>query len=102
MAYDAGLPNNNSGIDLVKLADGRILLVCNPVEKDLGPRTPLNLYLSYDDGETFKLIHMFEDGPGEFSYPSIIAEGNRVWLSYTVNRKGLAVWDFELEPRGRL
>ena len=39
--YPTDMPNNNSGIDCVKLEDGRIVLICNPIEKNWGPRTPL-------------------------------------------------------------
>ncbi|MCU0407952.1 MAG: exo-alpha-sialidase, partial [Bacteroidales bacterium] len=66
----SGLPNPNSGIDAVTLADGRQLLVYNHLKKG---RNVLNLAVSAD-GKTWKEAAVFEnDSPGsEFSYPAII------------------------------
>ena len=92
------IPNNNSGIDLVQMADGRLLLCLNPVSGDWAARTPLSLYLSTDDGDTFRPLMTLEMTDGEYSYPSLAAEGNTVYLSYTWNREKIAVWTIELEP----
>ena len=91
------IPNNNSGLDLVKLADGRILLCLNPVSGDWAARTPLALYLSSDDGNTFRPLMTLEMNEGEYSYPSLATEGNTVYLSYTWNRLKVAVWKITLE-----
>lgn len=92
------IPNNNSGIDLVQMEDGRILLCLNPVSGDWAARTPLNLYISTDDGDTFRPLMTLEMNEGEYSYPSLAAEGNTVYLSYTWNRLKIAVWTIGLEP----
>ena len=92
------IPNNNSGIDLVKMADGRILLCLNPVSGDWAARTPLSLYISSDDGDTFRPLMTLEMNEGEYSYPSLAAEGNTIYVSYTWNRLKVAVWKIELEP----
>ena len=78
------LPNPNSGIDAVRLPDGRVLLIYNHSEKH---RTPLNLAVS-DDGEHFRMFETLEDQPGEYSYPAMIvgADGN-VHITYTWQRK---------------
>jgi predicted neuraminidase len=91
-AYNTGLPNNNSGIDLSKLDGGEILLISNPVGKDWGPRTPLTLSCSDDNGKTWKELFIFENESGEYSYPAIIAEGNEVFLTYTWRRERIAFW----------
>jgi predicted neuraminidase len=82
----SGLPNPNSGIDAVTLADGRHLLIYNHLSKG---RHVLNLAVS-PDGKTWKEAAVFEsDSPGsEFSYPAIIqtADG-MVHVTYTYNRK---------------
>jgi len=39
-AYRTSLPNNNSGIDLVRLDSGVLVLAYNPVGENWGPRTP--------------------------------------------------------------
>jgi predicted neuraminidase len=62
------VPNNNSGLDVVVLKDGRIVLLCNDVPSG---RTPLTLLVS-NDGEHFKPFATLEDGLGEFSYPALI------------------------------
>jgi predicted neuraminidase len=95
-AYNTGLPNNNSGIDLVKLDTGELLLVSNPVGKDWGPRTPLTLSCSDDNGTTWQEIFVFENENGEYSYPAVIAQGNEVFLTYTWRRERIAYWHLKV------
>lgn len=90
------LPNNNSGIDLTRLPDGRIVLCLNPVSGDWAARTPLWLYISQDDGNTFAPLLALETDEGEYSYPSLACEGNTVYLSYTWKREAIAVWTITL------
>jgi predicted neuraminidase len=66
------LPNPNSGIDAVRLRDGRIVLVFN---NSYDARTPLNLAVS-DDGEHFSVFKTLEDAPGQYSYPAIVQAAN--------------------------
>lgn len=78
------LPNPDSGIDLVRLADGRIVLAFN---NTTSRRTPLNLAISRD-GEHFRIFKTLEDSPGEFSYPSLVpSRSGDLLLSYTYNRR---------------
>lgn len=78
------LPNPNSGIDGVTLADRRQLLVYNHVAKG---RSPLNVAVS-EDGVTWKAALVLENEPGEFSYPAVIqARDGKVHITYTWNRK---------------
>ena len=119
-----GLPNNNSGIDMVRLASGKLVLAYNPTalgatgnltssdlygvgvalrfahsalkkaggdelqrkifkvetEADLhssgllswGPRTPLVVGVSDDEGASWRTALVLEDAPGEYSYPAVI------------------------------
>jgi len=67
------LLNPNSGIDAVRLADGRIALAYNPTQTE---RTPLAVALSEDNGVTWPHQRLLESGPGEFSYPAIIQSGD--------------------------
>lgn len=95
-AYPTSLPNNNSGIDLVHVVGGRLFLVYNPVGINWGPRTPLSLVVSEDNGATWDDVMTLEDHPGEYSYPAIIANGQELLITYTFNRKNIAFWQLEL------
>jgi len=78
------LPNPNSGIDAVRLQDGRIVLVFNNTPNR---RTPLNLAVS-NDGEHFHVFKTLEDEPGEYSYPAIIqARNGDLLVTYTWRRE---------------
>ena len=91
----SALPNPNSGIDAVTLADGRHLLVYNPTH--IG-RTPLAVALSNDDGATWKQAVVLENEPGEYSYPAIIqAADATIHITYTWNRTKIR--HVTLEPR---
>jgi len=78
------LPNPNSGIDAVRLRDGRVVLIFN---NSYTGRTPLNLAMSHD-GEHFSVFKTLEDTPGEYSYPAIIqaADGDLL-MTYTWHRE---------------
>lgn len=70
------LPNNNSGIEALTLADGRHLLIYNHlgIDQDTkwGKRGLLNLAIS-NDGLTWRKVGILEQEAGrEFSYPAII------------------------------
>ena len=83
-AVPTAIPNPNSGLDAVRLADGRIVLACNPVPEG---RTPLSLLVSADNGETWPVRIDLETGEGEYSYPSIIqAADGRIHIVYTWRR----------------
>ena len=78
------IPHSNSGLDAVRLTDGRIVLACNPTHEG---RSPLALLISTDNGETWPRRLDLETAPGEFSYPSIIqAADGRLHLVYTHRR----------------
>jgi predicted neuraminidase len=80
------LPNNNSGIDAALLPDGRVVLACNPVGDDWGKRSPISLYVSHDNGETFSLLTHLTTMPGEFSYPAVRYENGLLHVTYTWKR----------------
>jgi alpha-L-rhamnosidase len=78
------LPNPNSGIDAVTLADGRQLLVYNHTTRG---RSPLNVSVSAD-GLQWQAALVLESEPGEFSYPAVIqAADGRVHITYTWKRQ---------------
>ena len=88
-AYATALPNNNSGIDVVRLDDGGLVLAYNPVAGNWGRRYPISLGFSSDNGANWTKILDLETEEGEFSYPAIIADASRLHLTYTRNRKNI-------------
>lgn len=94
-AYPTIVPNNNSGMDVVRMDDGTLVLCCNPVGTNWGPRTPLVLMVSSDNGLTWvEEVVLEEEEEGEFSYPAIIARDDHIYLTYTWNRVNIAYREF--------
>ena len=89
--YPTALPNNNSAIDLCRLDDGLLLLAHNPSGCDWGPRTPLVLSSSRDSGASWNRELCLDEGPGEYSYPAIVAAPEGALVAWTRNRSELAV-----------
>jgi predicted neuraminidase len=127
------VPNNNSSIAAIRLAEGRIALLCNPVSAaqfserraslydELGedddradptggveaiwgvPRAPLSLCISEDEGRSFPVRRVVDDGPGtclsndpldgrnkELSYPALVEGPDRtLHLAYTYHRRAI-------------
>lgn len=92
--YKTSLPNPNSGIDLVNLDDGTLVLAYNPDGKNWGDRAPLTLAVSEDNGQTWPYKLDIETGEpdDEFSYPSIISDEENVYAVYTWQREKVAFW----------
>jgi predicted neuraminidase len=90
------VPNPNSGLDAIRLADGRIALVCNPVAAG---RTPLSLLISEDNGETFPWRVDLETREGEYSYPSIIqSRAGALHVVATYQRRWIEHYQIQAEP----
>lgn len=113
-----GLPNNNSGIASVGLPDGRIIVCHNRDTNNWGARSVLVLSESYDSGLTWHQKHVVVDGSdalhqlhpasdgqpasasatgvitsgeGEYSYPSLAVVGPELWLTYSWERRSIAL-----------
>jgi len=109
-AKPTDIPHNNSGVDLVKVADGRVFLALNPVSRDWGGRNPLVVWVSEDDGETWKYYRTicWTDGVedqwtgGEarhrdFSYPALIeSEPGVITLVHTYDRRRIRFVQFSI------
>jgi predicted neuraminidase len=82
-----GLPNPNSGIDAVTLADGRHLLVYNPITRG---RNRLSVAIS-EEGVDWSNVLVLEDDDranAEYSYPAVIqASDGTVHVTYTHLRR---------------
>ena len=85
------LYNNNSGFDVIRTPGGRLFMACNPVRGNWGARTPLALFMGREDGSRWEMFLRLEKGKGEFSYPSLTYTFNGLWVSYTYDRKNIAV-----------
>ena len=78
------LPNPSAGIDSLRLADGRFLLVYNPTRSG---RHRLEVAVS-EDGEAWRRGAVLEDAPGEYSYPAVIqSRDGLVHVTYTWKRE---------------
>lgn len=78
------LPNPSAGIDALRLADGRLLLVHNPTTSG---RSRLEVAVSRD-GRSWRSAVVLEDQPGEYSYPALVqARDGRVHVTYTWRRE---------------
>ena len=88
------IPCPNTGFDVVKLRDGRLLIIYNHSFKHaIAGRGVLSLAISYDDGDTWEHVMRLEDSAGrllEFSYPAIIqASDGLVHATYTWRRANI-------------
>lgn len=103
------VPNPNSGIDLTKLPNGRLVLACNPVPADKenynwGPRSPLSLLISDDNGKTWPTRKDIEVGKitkedGGYSYPAIIPYDDGITLIYSWHLRNIC---FQTIPQDEL
>jgi predicted neuraminidase len=100
--YKTALPNPNSGIDLTKLPDGRLVLAYNPDTANWGSRAPLLLAVSADNGHGWPKQLVLEAGSGEdeFSYPAIISYGDSIAVTYTWQRKNIRFWKGHVKDIG--
>jgi len=88
------LKNPNSGIDLIRLRDRRLLVVFND---SFDKRTPLNIGISEDDGKNWKIWDL-ETEEGEYSYPSVIQSSDGlIHLVYTYKRETIKHIVFSVE-----
>jgi predicted neuraminidase len=77
--------NPDAGLDAIRLDSGALLAALNGGTS----RATLGLFLSEDEGVTWRLARALENQPGrEYSYPSLATddEGN-IHLSYTFERR---------------
>ena len=87
------LPNPNSGVDAITLADGRHLLVYNPLVSDTdgwGKRGTLSLAVSSDGTNWTRLADLEQEADAEFSYPAIIQSSDGLLhVTYTFKRQNI-------------
>ncbi|MFY9327581.1 MAG: sialidase family protein [Georgfuchsia sp.] len=83
------IPNPNAAIALIRLANGSLLLACNPLEAN---RNQLALLHSRDEGKSWSAPYFIEQGTSEdeFSYPALLQDDTGiVHLAYTWKRQAI-------------
>ena len=94
------LLNNNSGIDCVKLSNGKVVLIHNPIKGRHGKRNIIAYSITQDNGKTFSepvIIEKDDNTEAEFSYPAIITDGEYLYITYTHYREGVMFRKFRIE-----
>jgi len=78
---DSDFPNPNSAIELLQLANGKLVLFYND---SFGQRTPLTAALSEDGGRTWPVRKVIASGPNSYAYPSAVqTPDGKIHLVYT-------------------
>jgi predicted neuraminidase len=86
------IPNPESGVDMIKLENGHIVMVCNPLPSG---RQILAAFLSEDGGISFPISRDIEPengiiGDGEYSYPAVIqTKDGVIHCTYTNLRQNI-------------
>lgn len=102
--YATSLPNNNSGIDLVRTDDGNIYLAMNAAAGNWASRSRLDVRVSHDDGASWELVKTLVDdapadvvwGKSEYSYPAIVVlSTGKIAVTYTWNRKYIVLTEMD-------
>ena len=105
-AKSTGLPNNNSGIDLVRASDGKIYLAMNAASGNWATRSRLDVRVSDDDGHTWRVYKTLVNMPpgksawsgDEYSYPAIVElRPGVLGVVFTWNRKRIRLVEIPLE-----
>ena len=85
----------DSAIDLLKAGEKTIILAYNDSAAD---RHSLSLALSEDDGKSRHSSTRIDGGEGEYSYPSLTADGSgKIHMSYTEDRYRIKHVQFDIE-----
>lgn len=99
-AQKTEIPNNNCGIDLAQLSDGRLILVGNPVGENWGKRSPIAFWVSEDENaQQWSEANILDYVPcekneyrAEFSYPAVVIKDDDIFITYTWKRENIAFW----------
>lgn len=99
-APDLALRNPDAAVAALAVAPGHMVLAYNPSSTG---RTFLLLGQS-SKGSDWSVARAIAQGVGddEFSYPAIAWDQNRLWVSYTVDRKRIAWQRFRMVPANAL
>lgn len=91
---ETAFPNPNAAVDLLKLANGHLLLVYNDSMHD---RTPLTVAISTDKGHTFPVRVNIAVGDHDYAYPyAIQTRDGKIHVVFTSDQRSIinqAVFD---------
>jgi predicted neuraminidase len=74
-------PNPNAAVEFKELRNGHLVLVYND---SMNERTPLTAAISTDAGRNFHHRRNIVEGPGDFSYPTLIqTRDNKIHVTFT-------------------
>jgi predicted neuraminidase len=84
---DSAFPNPNAAVDLLRLANGHLLLVYND---SMSRRTPLTAALSTDGDRSYLYRRNLAEGTGDFAYPfAIQTRDGKIHVVYTSQRRSV-------------
>lgn len=84
-ASDTPLKNPNSAVDVVKLANGHLVLAFND---HMYQRTPLTIAVSTDGGKSFPYQRDIAGGENSYAYPYLIETSDqRILVLYSTNQR---------------
>lgn len=93
---------NTASVELLKMKDDKWAFLGNPIEDG---RYQLSLYISEDEGETWKWKVNIEDSPkgaGSFSYPSLVQDAKgllHMTYSYKKGQSGETIKYVVVDPK---
>lgn len=80
------LPTVGSAVEMIVLKNGNVVVGFNDGKSN--KRTPLSIGLSIDQGRTWAYKRNLEEGPGSFSYPSLVqSRDGHIHILYSYNRR---------------
>jgi predicted neuraminidase len=100
-AVKSAIPNSGSSVELIVLKDGKWAFIGNDLDEG---RYRLSLYISNDEGKTWKYKTVLENeskGNGSFSYPCLIETADgilHITYSYSKENKGESIKYVEVNP----
>ncbi|MFM7697128.1 MAG: exo-alpha-sialidase [Limnohabitans sp.] len=96
---ELSLSQQDTAVASLRLPTGEWMLARNPLERG---RTQLVMHHSRDGLHWSPPITLAEDGPGsEYSYPSLAWSEDRLWLTYTHLRQGIAWQRWRAVPQNK-
>lgn len=89
------LPNPNSAIDVMRVGE-RLVLAYNNCSGNWAARTPLTVAFSDLEGKNWTGQCNIESGSQTYSYPTLVAHEERVYMTYTYRRNEIRFCEIDL------